>query len=109
MIFYKSQKENNSTMKSLLKMNKRGAMGLGTLQPLVLTLTTVAVITTVTLTILSTLRDSQTSGSVEYNASDAMITAFSDNLVGNFSILVLIAVFAIIITLVRVFGRTSGE
>lgn len=90
-------------------MNNKGTMGIGTLQPLVLTLTVVAVITTVGLTILSTLRDSQVANSVEYNASNTMISALSDNLVGNFGILVLIAVFAIIIALVSLFGRASRE
>lgn len=83
---------------------KKGQLGLQTLQPIVLTLVVVAIVAVVGFNILSSLQSTQTSGSAAYNASASMSTALTDNLVNNFGIIVLIAVFAVILALVSFFA-----
>lgn len=88
----------------MLKWFKKGQLGLQTLQPIVLTLVVVSIVTVVGFNILASLQSTQTPGSAAANAAGNMSTALSTNLVNNFGIIVLIAVFAVILSLVAYFA-----
>lgn len=94
-------------LKNMLKskMNSRGAIG--NLQPIVLTLTVVAIVLVVSFKILGQLQSSLTAGSTEYNATSTVIETLNTNVVGNLGLIILITVMALVIGLVSVFAARS--
>ena len=93
-----------SRLKSFLA-TKKGQ--LGSLTPAVLTLMTLAIIVAITFIILANFNSSTTD--VDATAAiNNMTTALNDNLVANFSIIVIVVVFAVVLGLIAFF-RTGAR
>jgi len=75
---------------------------LGSLAPAALALMTLAIIVAITFIILQNFADSTTDLDAD-NAINNMTTALNDNLVSNFSIIVIVVVFAVILGLIAFF------
>ena len=89
-------------MASQKMMNKSGQ--LGTLQSLTLGLVTIALVLVVGFKILASVKAGLTAGSTEANATQSVIDAIDDNIVGNIGLVALIAVMSVILFLVAGFA-----
>ncbi len=86
--------------------NKKGQ--LGSLAPATLTLMTLGIIVAITFIILANFSASTTDTDA-INAIGNLTTALNDNLVANFSIIVIVVVFAVILGLIAFFRTTTSR
>ena len=82
----------------LTKLNKRGQ--LGNLQSLTIGLVVTSLVLVVGFKILASVKAGLTAGSTEANATQSVIDAIDDNIVGNIGLVALIAVMSVILFLV---------
>jgi uncharacterized membrane protein len=86
----------------LTKLNKRGQ--LGNLQSLTIGLVVTSLVLVVGFKILASVKAGLTAGSTEANATQSVIDAIDDNIVGNIGLVALIAVMSVILFLVAGFA-----
>ena len=86
----------------LTKMNQRGQ--LGNLQSLTIGLVVTSLVLVVGFKILASVKAGLTAGSTEANATQTVIEAIDDNIVGNIGLVALIAVMSVILFLVAGFA-----
>ncbi len=86
----------------LTKMNQRGQ--LGNLQSLTIGLVVTSLVLVVGFKILASVKAGLTAGSTEANATQSVIDAIDDNIVGNIGLVALIAVMSVILFLVAGFA-----
>tara|TARA_Y100000033_G_scaffold48182_1_gene54635 strand:+ start:195 stop:455 length:261 start_codon:yes stop_codon:yes gene_type:complete len=83
-------------------MNQRGQ--LGNLQSLTIGLVVTSLVLVVGFKILASVKAGLTAGSTEANATQSVIDAIDDNIVGNIGLVALIAVMSVILFLVAGFA-----
>tara|TARA_B100000029_G_C16966218_1_gene738203 strand:- start:100 stop:372 length:273 start_codon:yes stop_codon:yes gene_type:complete len=86
----------------LTKMNQRGQ--LGNLQSLTIGLVVTSLVLVVGFKILASVKAGLTPSSTEANATQSVIDAIDDNIVGNIGLVALIAVMSVILFLVAGFA-----
>jgi len=86
----------------LTKLNNKGQ--LGNLQSLTIGLVVTSLVLVVGFKILASVKAGLTAGSTEANATQSVIDAIDDNIVGNIGLVALIAVMSVILFLVAGFA-----
>ena len=86
----------------LSKLNNKGQ--LGNLQSLTIGLVVTSLVLVVGFKILASVKAGLTAGSTEANATQSVIDAIDDNIVGNIGLVALIAVMSVILFLVAGFA-----